>query len=188
MQSCLLRALAPSTFRVPCRSQVHLWWKALRRKNSTISTVGPELVDIYWKRLGVPASVSAALRTVFPHIAKPTKTQAQLIPAILPGKDVLLKDHTGTGKYIEFHVLVTSVTLLTNQPNCRSSGLILALLSDFRVWRSGHESHKSPTNPSVFSPVIVPHKDLTLQLARWIQVKRPELSISTVSCFKGVAG
>jgi hypothetical protein len=74
--------------------------------------------------------------------------------------------------------------LLTNRPNYRSFGLILALLSDFRVWRSEHESHKKPTNPSVSALVIVPHKDLALQLARWIQViteskiqvQRPELS------------
>ena len=58
------------------------------------------------------------------------------------------------------------------------------MLSDFRVWRSEHESHKKPTNPSVSALVIVPHKDLALQLARWvqvitqskIQVQRPELS------------
>ena len=62
--------------------------------------------------------------------------------------------------------------------------MILALLSDFRVWRSEHESHKKPTNPSVSALVIVPHKDLALQLARWIQViteskiqvQRPKLS------------
>jgi len=63
-------------------------------------------VDISWKRLGVPASVAATLRSVFPHIAEPTKTQARLIPAILSGKDVLLKDHTETGKCVETHVSV----------------------------------------------------------------------------------
>ena len=58
------------------------------------------------------------------------------------------------------------------------------MLSDFRVWRSEHESHKKPTNPSVSTLVIVPHKDLALQLERWIQViteskiqvQRPKLS------------
>lgn len=60
----------------------------------------------------------------------------------------------------------------------------MALLSDFRVWRSEHESHNKPTNPSVSALVIVPHKDLALQLAQWIQViteskiqaQRPELA------------
>lgn len=74
--------------------------------------------------------------------------------------------------------------LLTTRPNCRSFGVILALLSDFRVWRSEHESHKKPSKPSVSALVIVPHKDLALQLARWIQViteskiqaQRPKLS------------
>ena len=77
-----------------------------------------------------------------------------------------------------------SVRFLTNRLNDRSFGVILALLSDFRVWRSEHESHKKPTDPSISALVIVPHKDLALQLARWIQViteskiqaQRPELS------------
>ena len=38
------------------------------------------------------------------------------------------------------------------------------------MWRSEHESHKKPQNPSVSALVIVPHKDLALQLSRWIQV------------------
>ena len=58
------------------------------------------------------------------------------------------------------------------------------MLSDFLVWRSEHESHKKLTNPSISALVIVPHKDLALQLARWmqmiteyrIQVQRPKLS------------
>jgi superfamily II DNA/RNA helicase len=73
--------------------------------------------------------------------------------------------------------------------------LTLALLSDFRVWRSEHESHKKPINPSVSALVIVPHKDLALQLARWIQViteskiqvHRPELS-SVVQVLAKVPG
>jgi hypothetical protein len=60
-------------------------------------------------RLGVPASaVGVTLRGVFPHIAKPTKTQAQLMPAIMSGKYVLLKDHAETGKDEEFHTPVTA--------------------------------------------------------------------------------
>ena len=182
MHSRVLQASASSTFRISRHNQTTLLWQALRRNNSTISNPGPELVDVSWKRLGVPAPVAATLRTVFPHIAKPTKTQARLVPAILSGKDVLLKDHTGTGKYVELGASV-KVHLVSDQSNHRSFGLILALLSDFRVWRSEHESHKRPTKPSVSALVIVPHKDLALQLARWIQViteskiqfQRPEL-------------
>ena len=69
------------------------------------------------------------------------------------------------------------------------------MLSDFRVWRTEHDSHKTPTQPSVSALVIVPHKDLALQLARWIQViteskiqaQRPELS-SVVQVLAKVPG
>ena len=108
MHSCFPQTTVSSAFRVSRRSQATLWWKTLRRNNSTSLGSGPELADVSWKRLGVPASVAATLRSVFPHIAKPTKTQARLIPAILSGKDVLLKDHTGTGKCVESHILVTA--------------------------------------------------------------------------------
>ena len=109
MHSCFLRTTVSSAFRISRRGQVTLWWKALRRNNFTTSSSGPELADISWKRLGIPATVAATLRSVFPHIAKPTKTQARLIPAILSGKDVLLKDHTGTGKYVKSRFLVTAL-------------------------------------------------------------------------------
>ena len=182
MHSWLLQASASSAFRISRRNQTLLQWGVLRRNGSTILSPGPELADISWKRLGVPASLAAALRSIFPHIAKPTKIQAQLIPAILSGKDVLLKDHTGTGKCVEPPISV-DVQPVPDQLNYRSFGLVLALLSDFRVWRSEHESHKKPSSPSVSALVIVPHKDLALQLARWIQVitesklqaQRPEL-------------
>ena len=114
MHSCFLQASASTASRIPQRSQVALWLKAPRRTNSTTSGTGPELVDVSWKRLGVPASVTATLRSVFPHIAKPTKTQARLIPAILSGKDVLLKDHTGTGKCVKSHISV-AVQRASNQ-------------------------------------------------------------------------
>jgi superfamily II DNA/RNA helicase len=58
---------------------------------------------------------------------------------------------------------------LQNSPH-RSFGFILALLSDFRVWRSAHESHKLPEDPSISSLVIVPHRDLAYQLSHWIQL------------------
>jgi len=101
MHSRFLQVSAPAALRTSRRSHVTLWLKAPQKNNSTISGSGPELEDVSWKRLGVPASVAAALRSAFPHVAKPTKAQARLIPAILSGKDVLLKDHTGTGKCVE---------------------------------------------------------------------------------------
>lgn len=69
------------------------------------------------------------------------------------------------------HVFLDTCTpsqLLTKP--IRSFGLILALLSDFRVWRSAHEAHKVPDDPSISSIIIVPHRDLAYQLSHWIQL------------------
>lgn len=77
-----------------------LRWPTLCRHNSILTH--PETVDFSFKRLGVPASVAATLRAAFPEIQSPTKTQSELIPAIISGKDVLLRDRTGTGKYACF--------------------------------------------------------------------------------------
>lgn len=160
-----MKLLSSTSSRVSFIRQLR--WSTLCRNNSSLT--GPETVDFSFKRLGVPASVAATLRAAFPEIQSPTKTQSQLIPAIIAGKDVLLRDRTGTGKYAYFHLCLHTVTgLLTN---CfRSFGLILALLSDFRVWRSAHEAHKVPEDPSISSLIIVPHRDLAYQLSHWIQL------------------
>ena len=48
--------------------------------------------------LGLHPPILAALRAAFPNVEYPTETQERFIPAILSGKDVLLKDATGSGK------------------------------------------------------------------------------------------
>ena len=51
-----------------------------------------------FEQLGLAPYVLSALRDAFPNVQHPTKTQAEVIPAILNGKDAFLKDITGSGK------------------------------------------------------------------------------------------
>ena len=48
--------------------------------------------------LGVSPSICRGLREAYPNVTHPTALQTQFIPAVLSGKDVLLKDFTGSGK------------------------------------------------------------------------------------------
>ena len=48
--------------------------------------------------LGLHPPILAALRTAFPNVQYPTEAQEKFIPAIISGKDVLLRDTTGSGK------------------------------------------------------------------------------------------
>src|ERR1700744_3259460 len=50
-----------------------------------------------FENLGISKRICQHLSTAF-RIDKPTNVQRQLIPAICSGKDVLLRDSTGTGK------------------------------------------------------------------------------------------
>jgi hypothetical protein len=48
--------------------------------------------------MGMDATFVKALQKAFPNVQEPTVVQEKLIPEILSGKDILLKDATGTGK------------------------------------------------------------------------------------------
>jgi superfamily II DNA/RNA helicase len=48
--------------------------------------------------LGLHPPILASLRAAFPNVQYPTEAQEKFIPAILSGRDVLLKDATGSGK------------------------------------------------------------------------------------------
>ncbi|KAJ8474752.1 hypothetical protein ONZ45_g15842 [Pleurotus djamor] len=80
-------------------------------------------------------------------IKHPTQMQQQLIPAILKGADVLLKDAAGSGK---------------------SFGMLLALLNKPRL-DSSYLPSSNPTSPIISSLLIVPHRDLAFQFMHWVE-------------------
>ena len=51
-----------------------------------------------FEELGVDQYVLKGVRRAFPHVETPTPLQSKFIPAVLEGRDVLIKDNTGTGK------------------------------------------------------------------------------------------
>ncbi|ORZ10479.1 P-loop containing nucleoside triphosphate hydrolase protein [Absidia repens] len=66
-----------------------------------------------FQKLGIPETVANHLKTNF-GIKQATQAQSKFIPAILSGKDLFLRDATGTGK--SFGIALT----LASQPSCRT--------------------------------------------------------------------
>ncbi|KAJ3515283.1 hypothetical protein NLJ89_g1871 [Agrocybe chaxingu] len=53
-----------------------------------------------FRTLGFDPQFMKALQTAFPNVKRATAVQEKLIPEILGGRDILLKDDTGSGKYV----------------------------------------------------------------------------------------
>ncbi|PPQ62986.1 hypothetical protein CVT24_006092, partial [Panaeolus cyanescens] len=107
---------------------------------------GQDRSRLSFEALGLDKKFVAALRTAFPDVIQPTEVQEKLIPELLGGKDILLKDCTGSGK---------------------SFGLVLALLSKPRIAAIDQESGRK--RRFITSLLIVPHRDLGHQFADWIK-------------------
>ncbi|KAG8792707.1 hypothetical protein FRC17_008554, partial [Serendipita sp. 399] len=131
-----------------------------QRWSSSSAQRQPRKKPIKFEDLGVDEYVLRGLYHAFPHIQSPTPVQEDFIPAILGGYDVLLQDHTGTGK---------------------SLGILLALLSKPRAVRLEQPHYwkdralkRVKEVEAITSILIVPHNDLAYQFAAW--VKRMRLS------------
>ncbi|CCL98300.1 uncharacterized protein FIBRA_00294 [Fibroporia radiculosa] len=149
---CSVYISAPSRSR-SCRSYV--------RDATKCDTVGRVIIyeppDSYagsdgritFDHLGIRAEIVKVLNEAFPSVKHPTTTQQLLIRAILSNKDVLLKDHTGTGK---------------------SFGILLALLNNaFKASIHDGGSKSKSKSKSITSLVIVPHRDLAYQFIHWVE-------------------
>jgi len=55
-----------------------------------------------WEELGLRKSLVEGLLRAYPEVVAPTTAQMMFIPAILEGKDLLVKDDAGSGKHVVF--------------------------------------------------------------------------------------
>ena len=69
------------------------------------NTTHPPSADsepVNFEDLGLHPPIVTALRHAFPNLGRPTEAQAKFIPAVLDGRDILLRDFTGSGKCVIF--------------------------------------------------------------------------------------
>ncbi|EJF66965.1 P-loop containing nucleoside triphosphate hydrolase protein [Dichomitus squalens LYAD-421 SS1] len=106
------------------------------------------------------------MQIAFPSVKQPTPVQRRLIHAVLSGKDVLLKDKTGSGK---------------------SFALLIALLSQMSGSAHNERSGSGAKASSINSLLLVPHRDLAYQFFYWIEcihrfmtLKQPLASIAQI--------
>lgn len=91
-------ACARAFFQPPCSKYGHPRHIHNGPRDTVKSHPHPD--EFSFERLGLRSSVLTALRLAFPSIKHPTPIQHRFIDAVLKGQDVLLKDKTGTGKYV----------------------------------------------------------------------------------------
>jgi superfamily II DNA/RNA helicase len=53
-----------------------------------------------WEDLGLRKTLVEGLVRAYPEVVAPTPAQTAFIPAILEGRDVLVKDEAGSGKCV----------------------------------------------------------------------------------------
>ncbi|RIB02409.1 P-loop containing nucleoside triphosphate hydrolase protein [Gigaspora rosea] len=128
----------------------------IRRYRSTISLKTENrhprrLEHVYaldtFSGLGIREPICKALVKNF-NITIPTQCQKALIPPILEGKDVLVRDITGSGK---------------------TFGIVLALLNKSRKQKV-LASHSPIKKPCITSILVVPSRELGFQIENWIHM------------------
>jgi hypothetical protein len=68
-------------------------------KLKSTDKISPQLnTPLPFAGLGLSRAVRVGLKSAFPGVANATNAQSTFIPAIVQGKDVMIKGHTGSGK------------------------------------------------------------------------------------------
>ncbi|KAF8598871.1 P-loop containing nucleoside triphosphate hydrolase protein [Ceratobasidium sp. AG-I] len=120
-----------------------------------------------------------AIRTIFPHVKNPTPIQAELIPAIHQGSDVLLMDETGSGKTFGSVLALLSEA---RQPHAGITTLFIVphrdLAYQIQSWCETLLSSGSSTARSYVHAQVLARPDVDSQL-RSIRQTPPRILITT---------
>lgn|SRR6267154_141595 len=75
--------------------------------------ISPQLLNtpLPFAGLGLSRAVRVGLKSAFPGVANATNAQSTFIPAIIQGKDIMIKGQTGSGKFVNSSVRMSNLDL-----------------------------------------------------------------------------
>ncbi|KAJ8659369.1 hypothetical protein O0I10_004729 [Lichtheimia ornata] len=115
-----------------------------------------------FEHLGIATNVCRNLQQQF-HVDRPTTAQEQFIPLMQSGRDLFLRDRTGSGK---------------------TFGMAVVLASRLATAAEGN------ANDSLRSLYVVPNHELAVQISDWIRAlhgsSSPLIQSTTASAFKSI--
>ncbi|CAG8433022.1 6320_t:CDS:2 [Ambispora gerdemannii] len=122
--------------------------------------------------LGIRPQICDALDQHF-HIITPTHCQRKIIPPILEGRDVIIRDLTGSGK--TFGIILA----LLNKARAHTKIKVVEKINRFQQRPSRFSSKSSPPPqtrkiirrgpPCITSVVVLPSRELAFQVEGWIR-------------------
>lgn len=98
---CILR---PACSRIQARHKHHAIAASKTAASDAAANPFAPSEQITFQDLGLRDPLVNALHVAYPNVRFPTTSQTEFIPAILGGRDVLLKDATGTGKCVTSYI------------------------------------------------------------------------------------
>lgn len=82
-------------------------------KLKSTAEITPQLnTPLPFAGLGLSGPVRVGLKSAFPGVANATNAQSTFIPAIIQGKDAIIKGHTGSGKCVKSIARMSNVDLM----------------------------------------------------------------------------
>ncbi|RHZ84407.1 hypothetical protein Glove_82g55 [Diversispora epigaea] len=134
--------------------------------------------------LGIREPICRVLESKF-NIRKPTECQKNLIPTILQGKDLLIRDVTGSGK--TFGIVLALLNKTRNQQICMENNENNENSENNNYENYYENNYNYSKKPCITSLLTVPSRELAYQIENWVRILLSDTGIPLKSIIQVVA-